>query len=437
MPALHAYRALLRATGPYFLLLSFLARLPNGMGPLGVLTLVVATTGSYSSAGLAAGALGLAAAVGGPVVGWLADRYGQRPVCVLTAVLDAVGYLGVALAALGHAPTRLLAGCAALAGLATPQVGPLMRLRWVSLLARRRQPELLPTALAYEGAVDEVSFVAGPALVGLLALIGPPAAAILAAAGLVLVGGVGFALHGTAAPSGAVVPGARASGAGRLGAGRSGAVSSPVDGRGAVPQLALPPASVTILVLAMLLLGVVLGGAQTGVSALARTIGQPGAGGLIYAALGLGSASAGIGTAWLPRRLGYLTRYTGSAVALAVAGAGLLVVHSPVPAMLLMALLGLAVGPYLVTGYGLAERIAPPGRGGLVMTLLASGIVAGVAVGSALAGRLADGYGFAGAFWVPVAGGVLATLLAATGTGRLRRDMATDPVPRTRSLIMT
>ncbi len=409
MPALHAYRALLRVTGPYFLVLSFLARLPNGMGPLGVLTLVVATTGSYGTAGLAAAALGLAAALGGPLVGWLADRYGQRRVGVLTAVLDAAGYVGVASAALGHAPTALLAGCAALAGLATPQVGPLMRVRWVALLARRRQPELLPTALAYEGAVDEVSFVAGPALVGLLALVGPPAAAILTAAGLVLVGAAGFALHRTAPP--------------------------PCPRR-ASPQLALPRVSVTILVLAMLLLGIVLGGAQTGVSALARTIGQPGAGGLIYAALGLGSATAGIGTAWLPRRFGYLARYAGAAAALAVAGAGLLLVHAPVPAMLLMTLLGLAVGPYLVTGYGLAERIAPPGRGGLVMTLLASGIVAGVAAGSAVAGWLADGYGYPGAFWVPLAGGVLATVLAAVGLGRLRRDMGADPVPRQHALIM-
>lgn len=76
MPAQGAYRALLRTASPAFFVLSFLARLPNGMGPLGVLTLVVAGTGSYGTAGLAAGALGLGAAVGGPIVGALADRYG-------------------------------------------------------------------------------------------------------------------------------------------------------------------------------------------------------------------------------------------------------------------------------------------------------------------------------------------------------------------------
>ncbi|MGA8115783.1 MAG: MFS transporter, partial [Actinocatenispora sp.] len=392
MPALDAYRALLRATGPFFLLLSFAARLPNGMGPLGVLTLVAATSGSYGTAGLAAGAFGLGSAAGGPVVGWLADRHGQRLVGCVTAVLDAAAFAGVVVAATAHLPAVAVVAVAAFAGLSTPQVGPFMRLRWVALLAPlpagiatsggptpafpaaamayRRSPRLLSTAFSYEGAVDEVSYVAGPALVGVLALLAPGAVPMLVAAGLVLVCGVAFALHRSA-------PG----------------TVRPAEHRG-IAHAALPVRSVASLVGGLIALGFVLGGVQTAVSVLARSEGEPGAAGLIYAVLGLASAAAGVATAWLPRAFGYLNRYVAAGALLALTAGALLAIRTPVSAVAVLAVLGLLVGPYLITGYALAEQVAPRGRGGVVMTLMASGVMAGVAAGAGAAGALGDVYGY-------------------------------------------
>jgi predicted MFS family arabinose efflux permease len=432
VPALGAYRALFAATGPRLPVLSFLARLPNAMGPLGVLTVLVATTGSYSAAGIATAALGLGAAFGGPAVGALADRYGQRPVGATAALVDAAGYAGLVVVALLHGPAPLVAALATIAGLATPQVGPFMRVRWVHLLRTRREPgegapvptrrepgavalvptrrepgagALVPTAFSYEGAVDETSFVAGPALVGLGALVFPPAVPLLVAAALLVGAGLAFALHPTAPiPVGASVA--------------------------AAPRARLPRRSVVGLVLAMAALGAIFGGTQTGVTALAGAVGRPGSAGLIYAVLGVGSATAGFATAWLPARFRYPARYLVFAAALAVAATALLTISGPAGAVAAMAVLGLLVAPYLITGYALAERIAPPGRTATVLTLLAAGIVAGVALGAGLAGALADRYGFRGAFAVPVAAGLFALLLAAVTYRRLARTVGVgEPAP--------
>lgn len=434
MPAPGAYRALLRATGPSFLILAFAARLPNGMGPLGILTLVAGTSGSYGLAGVAAGAFGLGSAAGGPAVGWLADRFGQRRTGLVAAVLNAAAFAGTVASSAQHLAAPVIVGFATLAGLSTPQVGPFMRSRWVSLLsdlpagggastgrerpagdasprfpdaavAYRRSPQLLATAFSYEGAVDEVSYVAGPALVGLLAFTTSAVVPLLLAALLVLAAGAGFAVHRSAVPARAV----------------------PHRGHARAP---LPGRSVVWLVLGMVALGVVLGGVQTAVSVLARSVGESGAGGVVYAALGLTSATAGMATAWLPRAFGLSRRYLGAGALLAAACLALPAVQSVAAAAVVLAVLGLWVGPFLVTGYGLAERVAPRQRGGLVMTLLASGIMAGVAAGSSAAGLVADGYGFVGAFWVPVAGGGAALLVALGAVRQLHRESGTPPVER-------
>ncbi|MGY0233606.1 MFS transporter [Longispora urticae] len=398
MPALGAYRGLLSTTGPGFLLLAFLARLPAAMGIVGALTLVVTTTDSLTAAGIAAGALGVGSALGGPVVGSLADRYGQRLVGLVASLADALAYAALLSAALSHAPLVVTAAAAALAGFATPQVGPLVRVRWAALLGERGQQRLMPTAMSYEGTADETAYITGPALVGALALTGHPTLPLIGAIALLLVAGTLFALHPTAPP----------------------VLRVPFD----APKDRLSP-DLWGLVAAMVFIGVVFGATQTGITALAKDIGETGAGGLVYAMMGVGSVVAGLLTAVLPTRFRVSLRYVVFAVALFVGAASLLLVDSLGSAMAALAFLGVAVAPYLITGYVLAERITTARRAGAAMTLMASGTVAGNAVGSALSGVLADRYGYQGAFTVPVVAGLLAVVLAVATAPRLRRLLAT------------
>lgn len=427
MPARASYRDLVRITGPWFLALSFLARLPAAMGPLGVITLVVAATGSYGTAGLAAAAFGVGAALGGPVTGALADRFGQRAVGIATAIVDAAAYAALVFAVTGGLSAAVLP-LAALAGFAMPQVGPLVRVRWAVLLGDRGKQRQLPTAMAYEGAADEASFLAGPALVGILALSGWAGAPLLVGSVLTVLAAVPFALHRT------VPPVLRAPGVD--------APSGPAAAEDAGP---MPFSRVAVLVAAMSVIGIVFGATQTGVTAFADSIGSAGSAGLIYAVLGVGSAVAGLAVAWLPESLGPVSRYVWSAAALVGGSATLLLAHSTLSALAAVVVLGVTAAPYLISGYALAGRLCPPRRAGMVMTLLASGVVAGVSLGAALAGRLADAYGYRGAFAVPLAAAVLGLLLAALVAPGLRRavhaadraDAATAPHPASRPVALT
>jgi MFS family permease len=389
-----AFRLLPRVTGPGLLVIAFLARLPAAMAPLGVIVLVSSATGSFSQAGIATAALGIGAALGGPVTGWLTDIAGQRTIGLATALVNASALVATALVVLGGGGVVATTAFAALTGFASPQVGPLSRVRWSALLPGRGHGELLPTAMAYEGGADETSYVVGPALVGLLALVGPPVLPIAAAAALTVGAAVPFAMHPTAT-------------AGRRRPRH--AITAPSD------SAPLPVAALVVLGIVMTAIGLVFGATQTGITALAESSGHAGVAGLIYSVLGVGSATAGLATAWLPGRF-TLDRRLSAFAALLFAGAlGLLAIRSVAVAAIAMLILGVAVAPLLVTAYAVAERIAPPARIATVITLLASGTVAGVALGAGVAGPLAEAYGFPAALAAPAFAGSLALLAGMAG----------------------
>jgi MFS family permease len=401
-----AARALMRLSGRTFLPLGLLAKLPLAMGQLGVLLLVADRTGSYGSGGLAAAAIGLGSAVGGPVSGALADRVGQRLVLVGCGIGYAAGLLGVVVVTESTESTPLLLAAAALAGVFAPQVGPLARVRWVALVRRaapRERPRRLTEAFAVESATDEVSFVAGPALVGVLAAAAGPRLAAVVTAALSLTVVVAFGVH----PSAALV---------HPHTGRRDGDARP----GPRPRLA-HRGVVAILLGAGSLLGLVFGGTQVGVTSLTASLGRPGTAGLVYALLGVGSAVAGLASAGLPPRFALADRLVAFAGALGVLALPLLFVDSVGGGAAAVLLLGCAVAPYLIVLYALVERTVAFERATTVMTLLSSAVIVGYAAGSTGGGLLADAGGHRAALAVPVAAGWGAFLLAVAARRALTR----------------
>jgi len=396
---LASYSRLFRLAGPAYVVGAFIARLPLAMSQLGVLLLVAGASDSYALGGLAAGALAVANAIGAPIAGALADRHGQRQVVLVQSLAGAAGLvLLVALVDLGARGPGVVAA-AALAGSVMPQVGPLARVRWRPITAATglEQRRLVDVAFSYEGAADEASFAIGPALVGLMVVLLSPGGALLLAAGMLALFGSAFALH------------------------RTGRVVREAGSIREVGRLVTPV--LLMLFAAQLLVGTLFGATQTGTTVLATQAGQPGVAGLIHATLGVGSAVAGVATAFLPERIGPERRILGAALALWLLSLPLLLVDGLLGLLLVVAVLGCAVAPFMIGVFTLAERVVDPGRVATAMTVLASATGLGYATGSTIAGRLADVHGHTAAFAVTVTATAIALLLAIGAQRRLRREL--------------
>lgn len=396
--------------GRSFIPLGLFARLPLAMLTVGSLTLVTSVTGSYAWGGAAAGAVGIGSALGAPVLGALADRRGQRPVLLVAAMLNTLAVLaliGTAWAApTGSFPVAVIAA-AFIAGASCPQVGPLARVRWMALTSGGKGPHAdqdLDTALSYEGTADELTFVLGPALVGILASLVAPWLPLAAAAAMTLTLVPAFAVH----PTHQAVP---------------------VNRRTAKPRKAAKiPAAVVLPVLAMVAMGTFFGSTQTALSSFSASFATAEIAGLLYAVMGLSSAAAALSVAYWPRRFTPAARWLVSAALMAVLALLLLVPGSLGGMVAVLLVLGLPVGPVMVTVFAIGGLVAPAERLGTVMTALASGIVAGTALGAAIAGLLAQSQGYQAAFLVTVGAAVGLLVLGAVSMCHFSKSSAQQPL---------
>lgn len=413
MHALSAYSRLFRLTGPLYVLVAFLGRLPMAMAQVGTLMLVFRATGSNEAGGIAAGALAIANAVGAPIAGTLCDRYGQRIVVLVQSLSGTAGLIALVLLAGQDAPVPALIAVSAFLGAVLPQVGPLARVRWRPLAARSGgdQRRLVDAAFSYEGAADEASFALGPALVGIAAVLVSPAGALVTAAVLLAVFGTAFALHPTARLTG---PAAHTLTTETVSAEQTDTTDRRIDGRFLTVGL-------IVLIAAQWSVGLLFGATQTGTNALADAVGKPGLTGLVHAMLGVSSAIAGFATAFIPERVSYQRRMLFAATALVALSWPLLLVDSLGALTAAVTVLGFAVAPFMISVYAQAERSVPPARSAAAMTLLAGATSIGYACGAGIAGSLADSAGHHAAFGVTVGATVLALLLALT---RQRRTVS-------------
>ncbi|MGY4968285.1 MFS transporter [Streptomyces nigrescens] len=421
-----AFRRVLALGGPMLPVLSFLGRLPTAMCQFGSLLLVAETSGSLATAGLVGGALAAGQTAGGPLLGRLADRHGQRPVVLAACWFDALAVTALVLAALARTGALPLALIALLAGAGVPQIGPLARTRLVALARRARADDrLVHTALSFEGTLDEVSFVLGPALVGLSATVAHPAVALALAALLLAVCGSAFALHPTAA---AVRPTGAPSAQAPVSSGPAPVPDGPRARRSAArPARARMPRAVHAMRASMALQGALFGACQAGITALTADLHRPAQAGLVYAAMGVMSAAAGLSLALVPARIGLPARWRAAAVALIVLSVPLLFVRSLGALYLAVVVLGAAFAPHLITLFGLTERLVPAGRLAESMAFLTSAIVGGQALSLAVSGRLAEAHGPTAAFAVAVGAAVLILGLALTTRGTDRPAAALTP----------
>jgi MFS family permease len=188
------YRTLLSAPGAANLMTaSVVGRLPVGMAMLLFVLVVHAGTGSYTVAGLAAAVNAASTSFAAPLLGRLSDRGHAAWVLIGTGIAQGAALIALVIGLKMGLADWTIIGIAAITGAVNPPVGAVTR----TVLPRLApDDEARKTAFALDALLVELSFVAGPALVGIVAAFSSGYVAALLAAALNVIGSIWLALCG-------------------------------------------------------------------------------------------------------------------------------------------------------------------------------------------------------------------------------------------------
>ncbi|MFD7552263.1 MFS transporter [Streptomyces sp. NPDC059578] len=306
-----------------------LARLPVGMYGLGLLFLAHETTGSLGAAGAVGAAAGAGYAVVGPAFGRAADRHGPvRPLLAATAI-NACAF-GVCLTVAALTPSVWMLGAAAfLVGASIPPVASCQRALWPKLLDEQRRE----TALALDSLQLDAFLILGPLLVTALSAVAGPAVAVGVTAVLIAVGTVVFA----------ALPACR--------------TARPAGTKRGLGPLRSP--GFLLLLATIAATGAALGVVRVSLIGFADAFGDASWGGVLYTAIGIGSALGGLwygSRSWsapVERRYVVLLALYGACVLPLLAGTGTAVMFG------LAILTGIALTPATIGEFALIGRCAP------------------------------------------------------------------------------
>lgn len=389
----------MRLFGWTYIPISIIAKLPFAMSVVAVLTAVAATRESYTLAGSTAALVGLGTAISGPLIGAAADRWGQRIVLIVTALANAAALFGLAVALRLEVITPVVLAAGMAIGLTSPQASSMVRTRWLyairATLTGTDARKVTSKVLSYESMTDELVFVFGPVIVGIVAVALGVVVPLDFAAVLTGLGVLAFAVH----------PSVRfTTGHARQSASAPEPDSEPEAAGTSQPALTEPtrPAPVReiyrlivlVPVFGMTSIGVFFGASLTSLSNFMERFGQADAAGIYYGIMGVGSAILALSVVLLPERFTFTARWL---VFGSLALAGSIVMHfvsAPLDVVLPLVIMGCGIGPALVTLYSIASDVAPFGRTTTVMAMMSTGVVVGQSGSSALTGVIIDRFSY-------------------------------------------
>lgn len=387
--------SLMAAAGRSFFPVALIARFPYAMMVIGVLTLVVSARGSLGLGGLASAMVGLGVACFGPLIGAAADRWGQRPVLLVTGAISSFWLLVISWAAYSSLGPWALLVSAFLVGASAPQVPPMSRSRLVGLITDRlpvhRRQKTLNNTMAYESAADEITFVFGPLIVGILASTMGAAAPMIGAAVLTLIFLTTFALH----PTADAVP------------------KNAGDSVTPAPVRELLSPGLLVVTIGVLGVGLVFGSTLTTLTAIMDEAGHPERAGLAYGVMGVGSAIFALAAALFPASFSMRARWLSFAPLILVGAVGMQLMQGTFTMVLVLLLMGVGVGPTLVTVFNLVAQRSPRGRSATAMSMASTGIIVGQSAAAAVTGQLAERFDSAAAAMVPMTAGAVIVVAAA------------------------
>lgn len=374
---------------------SSIARLPQAMMGIGIITMLVQQTGLYWLAGSVAGTFTFAHALIGPYVSKLVDQRGQRRVLPIVTAFSVSMLLALITAVYMSASTLVLFILAALSG-TMPSMPAMTRARWTQLF--RGSPQL-HTVFSLDTVLTELAFIIGPPLAIGLSIRFFAGAGPLAAVLLLVIGVTAFLLQRDTEPK--VVANVRRS------------ARSPLLSPG-----------VRTIVLALLAMGVIGGSIDVAVVAFATAQGWPASASFILAAYALGSMIAGLTFGALKVSLAIEKQFFAGVLITAVTA--VLPIFSPDVYILcgMLFVAGLSFAPTMVVVMNLGTLIVPPSQITEGLTWMTTGISIGVALGGVLAGLVIDVYGARAGFAVAILAGLVMVLIVLLGLCTLRSSAA-------------
>jgi MFS family permease len=398
---MHAFRAIFRHPGTIGMTAAaFVGRFPMAMLGLAMTMLVALETGSYGQAGIVAGAITLAGAVGGPLGARLSDRYGQHRVIPPLIGIHVASVAALTMAVMAGTPLALWLLLGVVAGLSGLNLGAMVRARWAGIAAT---PDELTTAFALESTLDEVAFVLGPPLATALAVAVAPWSAI--ATGLLLAssGALALAAQRRTEPTAA----------------RHAAHAGPPIWRNGTLQ---------VLTLLMLLMGGIFGALEVSTVAFAEQAGAVSATGWLLGGFALASGITGLYLGARPGGWRLSTQILAGSGMLAAATCALPLLDGVGWYALGMFASGLGVSAVMIGAMQIIERALPRARLTEALALAISGVLIGSAAAVALSGALIDLGGPAWGLAVGTAAAALGLAVAGVARRSLSRAEALAPL---------
>jgi MFS family permease len=332
------------------------------MGMLLFILVVHAGTGSYSVAGLAAAANAAATAIFSPILGRAADRGHAAVILCAAGILQALSLIGLIVALHMHLGDGLIIAIGGLSGVVNPPIAAVTR----TVLPRLAPDEKTrTTAFALDALLVELTFVIGPALVGIVSAIWGGTATALLAAALNIVGSFGLAGSKAVRQGYPVVARVASRGFRRL--------IGPLASRG-----------LRTVLLVSIMQAAAFGVLEVAIPAYTNASGMPQAGGLLFAIWSIGSIVGGLwyGSQDFRAPLG---RQYAVLMALNVTGfAAMLLAGGPYTLGILLFVAGLFIAPTTTVEGALVTGLAPTHSTTEAFTWSLTAVYLGFAAGSTL-----------------------------------------------------
>ena len=360
--------------------------------------------GKYGTAGAVAATGAICYAILVPRLGRLTDRFGQARVLRPLTTVFGVSAVAFITCAVLRAPLWTLFVAGGVLGGTMPSLGSMVRARWSGLVG---DTPLLHTAFSLESVADELIFIAGPAIVTILATEVYPVAGVATAAVLTVAGTLWLAAQRRTEP--------------------------PVQPR-EHPGSAIRVPGVIALATVYVFLGAMFGTIDLSTIAFASQQGHQPLAGLVLGTYALGSAVGGLWYGARQWRAPLDRRFLVTLGGIVLGVAPMWALPSLPILFVVIFFSGLSIAPTLIAGFSIIERRVPPQLMTEGMSWLSTSIGIGLALGPPVAGHIVDardahwGYAFA------LGCGILAALSGLLGARALRLPpgppgAARPPVP--------